>query len=139
MDNSSRVVEALKVLQEEGREDLLQQGVLEQAWVGLKRPKRASSEGVAAAVMACESPVRSSKKFRQKSVMGRRFAESVNKAVLLEGDEAADSPQCVASGKRGGTKFAQPAGTSFRQRIAIRVRGAADLGAVAVVGRMGMK
>ncbi|KAJ1119747.1 hypothetical protein NDU88_007932 [Pleurodeles waltl] len=83
MDTSNRVIEPLKVLQEEGREDLLQQGVLEQDWVGLKRPKRASSEGVAAAVKAYSSPLRSSKKFKQKSVMGRKYTESGGDFALV--------------------------------------------------------
>ncbi|KAJ1206292.1 hypothetical protein NDU88_001699 [Pleurodeles waltl] len=34
-----KVLLALKMLQEEGSEDLLQEDVLQQAWVGLKRPK----------------------------------------------------------------------------------------------------
>ncbi|KAJ1150399.1 hypothetical protein NDU88_003192 [Pleurodeles waltl] len=51
MDNSEKVIQALSILQEEGREDLLQEGVLQQSWVGLKRPKSASSEGMVAAVI----------------------------------------------------------------------------------------
>ncbi|KAJ1115437.1 hypothetical protein NDU88_003661 [Pleurodeles waltl] len=72
----NRVVQALKVLHDEGREDLLREGVLEQAWVGIKRPKRLSAEGVSAAVAACTSPVKQSKKFKSKSVGGRKVARS---------------------------------------------------------------
>ncbi|KAJ1118088.1 hypothetical protein NDU88_006283 [Pleurodeles waltl] len=55
MAQGSKVVNALKVLLEEGMEDLLKAGVLEPMWVVLKKPKRASADGVAAAVMACAS------------------------------------------------------------------------------------
>ncbi|KAJ1166846.1 hypothetical protein NDU88_007242 [Pleurodeles waltl] len=41
---AKKVVQALKVLQEAGREDLIKEGVLEQALVGLKRPKRSSAD-----------------------------------------------------------------------------------------------
>ncbi|KAJ1082279.1 hypothetical protein NDU88_002447 [Pleurodeles waltl] len=37
MDNSSKVIKALKMLQDEGREELLQEGVLEQAWASPER------------------------------------------------------------------------------------------------------
>ncbi|KAJ1156476.1 hypothetical protein NDU88_009195 [Pleurodeles waltl] len=137
MDNSSRAIEASKVLQEEGREDLLQHGVLEQVWVGLKRPKRASSEGVAAAFMACTSPFRSSKKFRQKSAMGRKYVESVNDSALSERFVGSDSPQRIGGAKRGGTRFTRRAGASIWQCIASRGRGAAEKSEVAAFGRMG--
>ncbi|KAJ1100094.1 hypothetical protein NDU88_005183 [Pleurodeles waltl] len=139
MENLSRVIKALKVLQEEGREDFLQQGVLEQAWVGLKRLKRASSQGVAAAVMACASPFRSSKKFKQKSVMGRKYAEPVDDSALSERFVGSNSPQRIVGSKRGGTRFARHAGASIRQRVASRGRGAAESSAVAAFGRMGAK
>ncbi|KAJ1218663.1 hypothetical protein NDU88_006240 [Pleurodeles waltl] len=137
MENSSRVIEALKVLQEEGREDLLQQGVLEQVWVGLKRPKGALSEGVAAALLACASPFHSSTKFKQKSVMGRKYAESVSDSALAARLEGSDSPRRIVGAKRGGTRFARCAGASIRQRVASRGRGAAELCAVVAFGRMG--
>ncbi|KAJ1187349.1 hypothetical protein NDU88_004125 [Pleurodeles waltl] len=73
------VVQALMVLQEAGREDLIREGVLEQAWVGLRRPKRSSSDRVSAAVLACKSPVTSPKKgrkFKVKSVAGRKVSFS---------------------------------------------------------------
>ncbi|KAJ1106714.1 hypothetical protein NDU88_004114 [Pleurodeles waltl] len=137
MDASNWVIEALKVLQEEGREDLLQQGMLEQEWVGLKRPKRASSEGVAAAVMACSSPLSSSKKFKQKSVMGRKYTESGGDFALEKCLAGSDSPWRIVGARRGGTRFVRRAGASIRQRVASRGRGAAELCAVAAVGRMG--
>ncbi|KAJ1199999.1 hypothetical protein NDU88_003829 [Pleurodeles waltl] len=80
----NKVVEALRVLQEEGREDLIKEGVLEQAWVGLRRPKRSSAEGVSAAILACTSPAispRKSRKFKAKSVSGRKAVGSLFKAA----------------------------------------------------------
>ncbi|KAJ1127560.1 hypothetical protein NDU88_005959 [Pleurodeles waltl] len=71
----SKIVMALKVLQDEGREDLIKEGVIEEAWVGLRRPKRRSAEGVSAAVAACSSP-KSGKKFIKKSVEGRKVFRS---------------------------------------------------------------
>ncbi|KAJ1213642.1 hypothetical protein NDU88_001274 [Pleurodeles waltl] len=97
MANSERVLEALRVLQEEGREDLLQEGVLVQEGIGLKRPRRASSEGVAAAVIACSSPG-SGKKFRQKSVMGRRYGQAVAEGEEREG--VPGSGRALASGRQ---------------------------------------
>ncbi|KAJ1190692.1 hypothetical protein NDU88_000014 [Pleurodeles waltl] len=76
---ANKVVQALKVLQEAGREDLTKEGVLEQAWVGLKRPKRSSADRVSAAVLACKSPESSPKKckkFRAKSFAGRKVSVS---------------------------------------------------------------
>ncbi|KAJ1118630.1 hypothetical protein NDU88_006819 [Pleurodeles waltl] len=68
----SKVVQALKMLRDEVREDLIKEGVLEEAWVGLKRPKRLSAQGVSAAVAAFSSPQGKSKKFKTKSAEGRK-------------------------------------------------------------------
>ncbi|KAJ1214475.1 hypothetical protein NDU88_002093 [Pleurodeles waltl] len=116
MANSERVLEALRVLQEEGREDLLQEGVLVQEGMGLKRPRRASSEGVAAAVIACSSPV-SGKKFRQKSVTGRRYGLAVAEDEELEGFTGAGLPVGCVGSRRGGPRLAQRVGASLRQRV----------------------
>ena len=48
-----RLLEALRVIQEVGREDLIKPGVMELAWAGPVRPKRETAAGVAAAVWAC--------------------------------------------------------------------------------------
>ncbi|KAJ1097294.1 hypothetical protein NDU88_002419 [Pleurodeles waltl] len=95
MVTSVRVLETLRVLQEEGREDLLQQGVLDQEGMGLKRPRRVSSEGVTAAVMACSSPV-SGKKIKQKSIVGRRYAQSGADCEVVEGFDLAGLPSGFA-------------------------------------------
>ncbi|KAJ1130503.1 hypothetical protein NDU88_008855 [Pleurodeles waltl] len=104
MANSERVLQALRMLQEEGREDLLQEGVLGQEGIGLKRPRRASSEGVAAAVIACSPPVAGTK-CRQKSIMGRRYAQAV---AENEEAEVFISKGLPASGgvRRGGSRLA---------------------------------
>ncbi|KAJ1188940.1 hypothetical protein NDU88_005696 [Pleurodeles waltl] len=90
MAQHSKVFEAFKVLFDDGWEDLLQEGVLEKAWVGLKRPKSASSEGAAAAVMACASPAQSGKKYKQKStsVPCSRFLS--DRLLSVEGVSEAD-------------------------------------------------
>ncbi|KAJ1191640.1 hypothetical protein NDU88_000956 [Pleurodeles waltl] len=72
----NKVVQALKVLQDEGREDLIKEGVLEEAWVGLRRPKRLSSGGVMATVIACSSPQKKLKKCKSKSAEGRKVTRS---------------------------------------------------------------
>ncbi|KAJ1164248.1 hypothetical protein NDU88_004693 [Pleurodeles waltl] len=135
MVTSVRVLEALKVLQEEGREDLLQQGVLDQEGMGLKRPRRASSEGVAAAVIACSSPV-SGKKYKPKSVMGRRFAQAVAEGEGVEGFSLAGLPSGCPGAIRGGSRLVRRAGASLRQHVASRGRGSADHCEVAAVGRV---
>ena len=74
--NSELAREALRLLCEAGRADLLRPGVLGQAWVGLEqvteRPRRAASVGVSAAVEAC-LPQR-----------GRRRAQSEARVNALE-------------------------------------------------------
>ncbi|KAJ1118090.1 hypothetical protein NDU88_006285 [Pleurodeles waltl] len=103
---SSKVVQALKVLQEAGREDLIREGVLEQAWEGLKRPKRSSAERVSAAVLACTSSEASPKrfkKFKSKSVSGRKVLVSPERVdAVVQGE--VDLP--VVSVARGsGARF----------------------------------
>ena len=54
---SAQFLEALRVLQEAGREDLLKPGVLSQAWVPKSmRPTWRASSRVAAAALACSPP-----------------------------------------------------------------------------------
>ncbi|KAJ1154609.1 hypothetical protein NDU88_007354 [Pleurodeles waltl] len=79
------------MLQEEGREDLLNESTLVVEGEGLKRPRRASSEGVAAAVIACSPPV-SGKKYKQKSVMGRKYAQAAVLDMEAEVGQGQDLP-----------------------------------------------
>ncbi|KAJ1115424.1 hypothetical protein NDU88_003648 [Pleurodeles waltl] len=136
MDGANKVVQALKVLQDEGREDLLWEGVIEQAWVGLRRPKGVSSEGVVAAVMACSSPMHSGKKFRQKSAAGRKARVSPDRALPEEQAMPFDSPAVSATASQGGIRFARRAGASIRQRVLSRGRGAPLKHAVTGMGRV---
>ncbi|KAJ1159839.1 hypothetical protein NDU88_000343 [Pleurodeles waltl] len=135
----NRVVQALKVLHDEGREDLLKEGILEQAWVGIKRPKRLSADGVSAAVAACTSPVKQSKKkFKMKSVGGRKLSRSPQ-----SGDEPLSSMQAAAVGvagkRRGVCRFPRRQGVSLARRVAAGGRGAASVGAVRTTGRKGAR
>ncbi|KAJ1217676.1 hypothetical protein NDU88_005269 [Pleurodeles waltl] len=135
----SKVVQALKVLQEEGREDLLKDGVLEQAWVGLRRTKRSSAEGVTAAILVCASPEQSPKKFKKfksKSVSGRKVSVFPECTVELVGESSVDLP-VVHPVRRGGARFARRSGASFRQRVATVGRGTMPVGAVADAGQAG--
>ncbi|KAJ1174972.1 hypothetical protein NDU88_000263 [Pleurodeles waltl] len=90
---------------------------------------RASSEGVAAAVIACSPPV-TGKKCRQKSAKGRRYAQAV---AVDEEAEVFSREGLPASGgvRRSGSRLARWAGASLRQRVASGGRGAAERGAVA--------
>ncbi|KAJ1097524.1 hypothetical protein NDU88_002642 [Pleurodeles waltl] len=137
MEKSSKVVQALKVLQEEGREDLLRDRVLEQAWVGFRRPKRVSSEGVVAAVIAYTSLTQQPKKFRQKSVAGGKIRSSPERVSNLNIVGAVGLPAYGSQDKRGETRFAHCLGTSIRQRVVSRGRGALLRTAVAEEGRLG--
>ncbi|KAJ1198594.1 hypothetical protein NDU88_002433 [Pleurodeles waltl] len=133
MANSEKVLQALRMLQEEGREDLLQEGVLGKEGVGVKRPRKPSSEGVAAAVIACSPPV-TGKKCRQKNAMGRRYAQAV--AVNEEAEVLINQDLPVSGGvRRGGSRLARRAGASLRQQVASQGRGAAKRGAVAPCNR----
>ncbi|KAJ1161877.1 hypothetical protein NDU88_002357 [Pleurodeles waltl] len=130
----SKVVKALKVLQDEGREDLLREGVLEEAWVGLRSPKRLSAEGVSAAVAACSSPVSVGRKFRVKSATGRKVAR------LPVSDDTSDvvlpGPPLAVSKRRGNCRLPRRQGSSLRSRVAAGSRSFVNA-AVAKRGRMG--
>ncbi|KAJ1203544.1 hypothetical protein NDU88_007329 [Pleurodeles waltl] len=134
----NRVVQALKVLHDEGREDLIREGVLEQAWVGIKRPKRLSAEGVSAAVAACTSPVKQGKKFKAKSVSGRKVVRSPQR--VDEPFSAVPVSYSGVAGKRqGGCRFPRRQGMSLSRRVAAGGRGAATVGAVRTYERMGAR
>ncbi|KAJ1096428.1 hypothetical protein NDU88_001570 [Pleurodeles waltl] len=135
MAKSEKVMQVLRMLQEEGREDLLNESALVLEGEGIKRPRRASSEGVAAAVIACSPPV-SGRKCRQKSVMGRKYAQAAVQDVEAEVFQCQGLPS-VSGVRRGGSRLAKRAGASLRQRVASRGRGAADKGVVAPLRRMG--
>ncbi|KAJ1177643.1 hypothetical protein NDU88_002895 [Pleurodeles waltl] len=55
-EKAAVVREAFRVICEVGRDDLIQPGILSQAWVGLECPRHAAAGGVAAAVLACSPP-----------------------------------------------------------------------------------
>ncbi|KAJ1170339.1 hypothetical protein NDU88_002217 [Pleurodeles waltl] len=135
MDKLNKVVQALQVLQEEGREDLLWEGVLEQPWVGLRRPKRVSSECVAAAVMACSQPSQPPKMFKQKSAAGRQVRILPDRATSEVHDTILGLPVVQEQASRGGMRLTRRAGALFRQRVGSRGQGAADRSAVSGVGR----
>ncbi|KAJ1202565.1 hypothetical protein NDU88_006363 [Pleurodeles waltl] len=135
---ANKVVQALKVLQEAGREDLIKEGVLEQAWVRLKRPKRPSADRVSAAVLACKSPEASPKKckkFRAKSFAGRKVSVSPERereeveALYIEGLPG------VSSGRGSEARFPRRSGASLRQRVAAAGRGAISLQAQGGAGQ----
>ncbi|KAJ1180135.1 hypothetical protein NDU88_005359 [Pleurodeles waltl] len=132
------VVQALKVLQEAGREDLIREGVLEQAWVGLRRPKRPSSDRVSAAVLACKSPVTSpkkGKKFKVKSVAGRK--------VSFSPDHGSEEPRVsnegglpgIGAARRGEASNARRYGGFLARRVAAKGRGARVVGDGSAAGK----
>ncbi|KAJ1137348.1 hypothetical protein NDU88_003759 [Pleurodeles waltl] len=134
----NRVVKALKVLQDEGREHLIKEGVLEEAWVGLRRPKRLSAEGVSAAVAACSSALKAYKKFKTKSAAGRKVSRSPELVEVL--DDSSLAPQSVA-GMRGrrGVSLPWRQGSSLLQRVSAGGRGAGLMPTVTGGGRMGAR
>ncbi|KAJ1108701.1 hypothetical protein NDU88_006072 [Pleurodeles waltl] len=135
----NKVVQALKVPQDEGREDLLREGVLEQAWVGLHRPKRLSSEGVVAAIIACASPAHTPKTFRNKSVSGRKVRLSPVRGIGGASEVFQALPVIQKHVQRGGAKFARRSGASFQQHIVSRGRGASGHSVVTGLGRLGAR
>ncbi|KAJ1144893.1 hypothetical protein NDU88_011187 [Pleurodeles waltl] len=132
----NKVVQALKVLQDEGREDLLKEGVLEQAWVGLRRPKRVSAEGVSAAVAACTSPIKVGKKFKAKSLHGRKVTRSPVKDQ--SSSQEVSVMQFYGAGKRrGGDRFSRRQGASLARRVAAGGRDSLIASALTVAERQG--
>ncbi|KAJ1106717.1 hypothetical protein NDU88_004117 [Pleurodeles waltl] len=132
----SKVVKALKVLQDEGREDLIKEGVLEEAWVGLRRPKRLSADGVSAAVAACASPLKTCKKFRSKSATGRKVARSPEMEEVAR--DAVLAPQSLGSVRGcGASSPPRRQGSSLLRRVTAGGRGSGLVPAVKVGGRMG--
>ncbi|KAJ1153966.1 hypothetical protein NDU88_006724 [Pleurodeles waltl] len=127
----SKVVKALKVLQEEGWEDLLKEGVLGEAWVGLRRPKRLSAEGVSAAVAACTSPVRTGKKFRCKSATGRKVAGSPDNEETV--DLGLPGHSLGGLRRRGICSLPRRQGSSLLKRVT-----AGGRGSVIAVARRGL-
>ncbi|KAJ1169480.1 hypothetical protein NDU88_001373 [Pleurodeles waltl] len=133
----SKVVQALKVLQDEGHEDPIKDGVLEQAWVGLRRPKRLIAEGVSAAVAACSSPVKAGRKFRCKSATGRKVARSPGETEAANEVVAVQSPGGVK--RRGISSLSRRQGSSLGRRVSSGCRGSICRTAVAVGGRVGAR
>ncbi|KAJ1198367.1 hypothetical protein NDU88_002208 [Pleurodeles waltl] len=134
----NKVVQALKVLQDEGREDLIKEGVLEEAWVGLRRPKRISSGGLMAAVIACSSPQKKFKKFKSKSVEGRKVSRSPE---LMQDvwPQASGSQEQVVVRRWGAGRCSRHSGVSLASRVAAGGRGAGPHSAVAVTSRRGAR
>ncbi|KAJ1142480.1 hypothetical protein NDU88_008794 [Pleurodeles waltl] len=132
----SRVVKALKVLQDEGREDLIKEGVLEEAWVGLRRPKRLSTEGVSAAVAACSSPPKSSKKFKTKSAAGRKVSRSPE-VVQVVADLIGSLQSLAGMRRRRGGSLPRRQGLSLVRRLSEGGRGTGLMPAVTVGSHMG--
>ncbi|KAJ1157048.1 hypothetical protein NDU88_009763 [Pleurodeles waltl] len=131
----SKVVQALKILHDEGREDLIKEGVLEEAWVGLRRPKRLSSRGVSAAVIACSSSPQKCKKFKAKSAEGRKASRSPDNVAETPA-KVQGSPTWFAR-KRGAGRSSRRSGGSLPRRVAAGGRGAALSSAEAVLHRQG--
>ncbi|KAJ1193009.1 hypothetical protein NDU88_002315 [Pleurodeles waltl] len=132
----SKVVMVLKVLQDEGREDLIKEGVLEEAWVGVRRLKRRSAEGVSATVAACSSP-KSGKTFVKKSVEGRKVSCSPDLGAV----DNASLPSVSSAMSRGrrGVYLPRRRGSSFSRRVSSGGRGAQSRPAVASAGRLGAR
>ncbi|KAJ1098363.1 hypothetical protein NDU88_003476 [Pleurodeles waltl] len=131
----NKVVQDLKTLQDGGREDLIKEGVLEEASVGLRRPKRLSSRGVSAAVIACASPPQKCKKFKCKSAEGRKITRSPE--VFLERSPMVSGCVAWVARKRGAGCSSRRSGGSLARRVAAGGRGAVLAGAEACVGRQG--
>ncbi|KAJ1206400.1 hypothetical protein NDU88_001805 [Pleurodeles waltl] len=131
----NKVVQALKTLRDEGREDLFKDGVLEEAWVGLKRPKRLSSQGVSAAVAACSSPTGKPKKLKNKSAEGRKVTRSPERLHEVLGS-ALGSAEVVVPRRRGAGHLVRRSGVSLARRVSAGGR-VAGHGAVAGGERQG--
>ncbi|KAJ1130524.1 hypothetical protein NDU88_008875 [Pleurodeles waltl] len=135
---ATKAVETNLIAQNRGREvewrkDLIKEGVLEEAWVGLKRPKRRSAEGVSAAVAACSSP-KSGTKFKSKSVAGRKVSRSPDLEVL---DDVPVAPgSSVVSRGRHRVCLPRRQGSSLLRRVSAGGRGVPLKPAVARAGRM---
>ncbi|KAJ1208055.1 hypothetical protein NDU88_003445 [Pleurodeles waltl] len=134
----SKVVQALKILRDEGREDLIKDGVLEEAWVGLKRPRRLSAQGVSAAVAACSPPSGKLKKFKNKSADGRK----VSRSPVSVQEDVEPFPKvagAVVPRRRGTGHLLRRSGVSLARRVAAGGRGVGRVSAVAISERQGAR
>ncbi|KAJ1100398.1 hypothetical protein NDU88_005484 [Pleurodeles waltl] len=99
-DKAAAIREALRVLCEAGREDLIQPGVLSQAWVGLESTKGAAAGGVAAAISACSPPQK-----LNKNVSAHCLGDNSRKGKKEEATQEASGIPAQASpvceGRRG--------------------------------------
>ncbi|KAJ1157743.1 hypothetical protein NDU88_010443 [Pleurodeles waltl] len=139
---ANRVIQALKVLQEAGRGDFIREGVLEQAWVGLKRPKRSLAERVSAAVLVCKSPDASPKKFKKiksKSVGGRKVSVSPEHERIEVEEYCTLGLPAVSLVLGSGARFPRRSGASLRQRVAAAGKGAVGDIACQAGGRQAMR
>ncbi|KAJ1128281.1 hypothetical protein NDU88_006660 [Pleurodeles waltl] len=134
----NKEVQALKVLQDEGREDLIKEGVLEEAWVGLRRPKRLSSGGVMAAVIACSSPQKKFKKCKNKSAEGRKVKRSPDLLQEVLPQASGLNEPIVVRGWGAG-RCSQRSGVSLTRRVAAGGRGAGPCGVVAFMRLQGAR
>ncbi|KAJ1139389.1 hypothetical protein NDU88_005762 [Pleurodeles waltl] len=89
-----------------------------------------------AAIIACASPEQAPKKFKAKSVAGRKVTLSAERGMEGLAGELIVLP-AVRSVQRGGGRFAKHSSASFHQRVVIGGRGAGQLGAVVCVGHVG--
>ncbi|KAJ1160107.1 hypothetical protein NDU88_000609 [Pleurodeles waltl] len=89
-----------------------------------------------AAIIPCASPEQAPKKFKTKSVTGRKITLSPERGLEGPAEELIVSP-VLRSVQQGGARFARRSGASFRLRVAIGGRGVGKQGAVMCVGRMG--
>ncbi|KAJ1106707.1 hypothetical protein NDU88_004107 [Pleurodeles waltl] len=89
--------------------------------------------------MACSSPVHPPKKFKQKSVAGRKVKISPQRVVVEAQEVTLGLPSGKMQAIRGGMKFERCMGASFQQRVASRGRGAVRQSAVTGVGCLGVR
>ncbi|KAJ1135942.1 hypothetical protein NDU88_002371 [Pleurodeles waltl] len=132
----SKVLQALKVLQDEGREDLIKDGVLEEAWVGVRRSKRVSAKGVSAAVAACTSPQKVCKKLKTKSALGRKVRRSPQSAGEVV-EDVSGSRLISGVQRHGVRRFSRRHGASLARLVATGGRGSGPMNVVSVSDCMG--
>ncbi|KAJ1100919.1 hypothetical protein NDU88_005994, partial [Pleurodeles waltl] len=98
---AAAVREALRIICDAGRDDLIQPGVLSQASIGFECPKRAAAGGVAAAVLACSPPQHRGTKSMNGRCLGEHKQKFKKETALMVLSSLAAAMSSVEVEKRG--------------------------------------
>ncbi|KAJ1219221.1 hypothetical protein NDU88_006790 [Pleurodeles waltl] len=137
MDEATLVVQAIKILQEKKKRIYCRRRVLEQAWMGLRRPKRTSAKGVAVAVMACTPPEPKHKKIQAEKCSRAHVSPEPDLVHEAVEELAIPLPERATWVPWDGLGLAHRSGAAMQEQVSSCGRGVRGVSAVTHVHRMG--